>query len=143
MSLGEQPVLLVELERDLRDLGEPVGGWAAELHRRGVAVVVDDLDRPAVDRSSARAIYAEARTRREAAARKREVAEAAAIEKDREFRSTLPVGIPAGAVPEGVSAAQWAMLNDPDRGKQRRESVLDHALAHRDGAVFHPIGGES
>jgi hypothetical protein len=56
--MPEQVVLLVELERDL---GAPAAGWVAELGRRGVDVVEDDLGRAAVDRAVARALFAEAR----------------------------------------------------------------------------------
>jgi hypothetical protein len=61
------------------------------------------------------------------------------IAADQEFRASLPAGIPAGAVPDGISAGQLMMLSDPMPGS-RRESVVQHALANPDGAiVYHPI----
>jgi hypothetical protein len=133
--MPEQPVLLVELERDL---GAPADGWSRELDRRGVAVIEDDLGRPAVDRATARALFAEARSQQEAAAVKAAMLEEAAIQKDLAFRAGLPGGVPASLVPEGVTAGQLMMLADPDRQSGRRQSVLDHALSGG-GIIFHPI----
>jgi hypothetical protein len=134
--MAAEPVLLVELERDI---AVPAGGWVAELDRRGVEVIEDDLGRPAVDRAVARAIYAEARQQQEAVARRREEIERRLIAADEARRAALPRGIPAGMVPPHVSAAQMMMAADPFPA-ERRESVLEHALAHADGAiVFHPL----
>jgi hypothetical protein len=135
-----EPVPLSELERDLP---APADGWAAELDRRGVAVVLDDLGRAAVDRATARALFAEHRENEARMARKRAEADRRAVEADQRFRARLPAGIPAGAVPEGISAGQLMMLSDPMQGS-RRQSVLEHALEHPSGAiVYHSIGGES
>lgn len=57
-------------------------------------------------------------------------------------RAALPRGIPVGQVPTGMSAAEMLMASDPMDQGRRRESVLEHALAHRDGAVYHPIRNE-
>jgi hypothetical protein len=55
----------------------------------------------------------------------------------------LPAGIPANAVPTGMSAAELMMASDPFPAS-RRQSVLEHALEHPSGAtVFTPVGGES
>ena len=136
--MPEQPVLLVELERDL---GAPPLGWPSELAGRGVVVFEDDLGRAAVERSAARAIYAEHREQQEAAARRRAEIERRVIEADERFRDSLPAGIPAGAVPEGVTPGMLLMLSDPMQGPRRR-SVLEDALAN-DGTVYHPIREES
>jgi hypothetical protein len=135
-----EPVPLTELERDLP---APAAGWAAELDRRGVAVVLDDLGRAAVDRATARVLFAEHREQQEAAARRRAEIEQRAIEADQRFRASLPAGVPAGAVPEGISGGQLMMLSDPMQGS-RRQSVLEHALEHPDGAlIFHPINEDA
>ena len=64
------------------------------------------------------------------------------VEADQRFRASLPKGIPAGMVPDGISAGQLMMAADPMQGS-RRESVVHHALANPDGAlIYHPIGGE-
>jgi hypothetical protein len=66
------------------------------------------------------------------------------IEADRAFRASLPAGIPAGAVPEGVSAGLLMMLSDEDAQRARRQSVVEHSLEHPAGAiVYTPIGGDS
>ncbi len=137
--MPEQPVLLAELERDLP---VPAVGWAAELAGRGVAVVLDDLGRAAVERSIARAIYAEHFEAEARTARKRAELEQRAVEADQRFRASLPAGIPAGAVPEGISAGMLMMLSDPMQGA-RRESVLEHALANGGTVAYHPVREES
>jgi anti-sigma factor RsiW len=136
---AEQPVLLVELERDL---GERPLGWVAELDRLGVEVVEDDLGRPAISRSSARAVYAEARAADARAARRRAEIERRVIAADEARRAALPKGIPAGAVPAGMTAAELLMASDPFAAT-RRQSVVEHALEYPGGAtVYTPVGGE-
>jgi hypothetical protein len=120
------------------DLPVPAAGWPDEL------VVLDDVGRPSVDVSVARSLLAEARERQEVAARKRAEIEQEAVEKDRQFRASLPAGVPAGQVPEGISAGMLMMLSDSERQGSRRETVLEHALQHRDGAiVYHPINEDA
>jgi hypothetical protein len=134
--MGEPPVLLVELERDL---GERPLGWAAELQAKGVAVFEDDLGRPAIDRSSARAIYSEHRAQREAADRRRVEVEQQAVEKDQAFRNSLPRGVAQDQVPVGVSPGLALMLSDPQHQTARRESPVEHALQNSGSAVYHPL----
>ena len=139
-SMTAAPVLLAELERDL---GAPPTGWAAELERRSIAVITDDLGRPAITRDAARSLFAERREQEAAAARAREELERRLVAADEARRAALPRGIPAGAVPTGMSAAELLMLSDPFPAV-RRESVLEHSLANPDGAlIYHPVGGES
>jgi hypothetical protein len=135
---------LVPLSELSLDLAVPATGWAAELSRRGIETVVDDIGRPAIARSDARDLLTERREQQEAAARHREQVEQRAIEADRLFRQQLPPGVPAGAVPPGVTAGLLMMLSDPANQGSRRESVLEHSLAHPAGEIlFHPIGGEA
>jgi hypothetical protein len=138
--MTDQPVPLSELERDLP---APAAGWAAELAGRGVAVVLDDLGRPSIPRDVARDLFAERREQQEEAARRRAEIERRVIEADQAFRASLPAGIPAGAVPEGMSAGMLMMAADPMPGS-RRESMVEHALQHPSGSIiFHPINEES
>jgi hypothetical protein len=123
---AEQPVLLVELERDLP---VPADGWAAELSRRGVEIVQDDLGRLAVDRATARVLFAEHREQQEAAARRRAEIERRVIAADEARRAALPKGIPMSEVPPGMTAAALMMASDPFPAT-RRTSVLEDALAH-------------
>jgi hypothetical protein len=61
------------------------------------------------------------------------------IAADEAFRASLPAGVPAGMVPEGMSAGMLMMAADPMPGS-RRQSVLEHALEHPAGAiVYTPI----
>jgi hypothetical protein len=65
------------------------------------------------------------------------------IEADQAFRASLPAGIPATAIPTGVSAAELLMLSDPMPGS-RRQSVIEHSLEHPDGAiVYTPINEDA
>jgi hypothetical protein len=62
---------------------------------------------------------------------------------DEARRAALPKGIPANAVPEGMSAGLLMMAADPMPGS-RRQSVLEHALEHPAGAiVYTPINDEA
>ena len=84
----------------------------------------------------------EQRQRQQIAAQHRERVEAEAVARDQAFRANLPRGIPAGHVPDGVTAGALMMLSDPMDQGRRRVSVLEHALAHEDNAVYHPIDGD-
>jgi hypothetical protein len=133
----EQVVPLSELARDLP---EPAAGWPVELGRRGVVVAADDLGRPAISRDEARVLYAEHREQEEEAARRREEIERRAVEADQRFRAALPRGIPAGQVPEGMTAGLLMMAADP-MVAARRTSVVEDALAHA-GTIYHPLQPE-
>jgi hypothetical protein len=71
------------------------------------------------------------------AARKREEIERRAIAADAARRAALPRGIPAALVPDGVPAGLWAMLNDPDRVRSKRQTVLEHSLENPAGAIVY------
>jgi hypothetical protein len=60
-----------------------------------------------------------------------------AVEEHQRFRASLPAGIPAGAVPDGISAGQLMMLSDPDAQRSRRQSVLEHSLENPAGAIVY------
>jgi hypothetical protein len=120
------------------------GGWPAELDRRDIPVVLDDIGRWSISRAAARDLLMENRENEARKARKAAVLERRAIEADQAFRESLPVGISAGVVPEGLSAAQLMMLSDPDREKSKRQTVVEHALANPAGAiVFHTVEGSA
>jgi hypothetical protein len=133
--MPERPVPLSELERDLP---APADGWAAELDRRGVVVIEDDLGRASVERWVARNLFAEQREQQEVAARRRAAAEQRAIEAHQKFRDSLPGGIPVSAEVPGLTPAQLMMAADPMRGA-RRENPLEHALQNSGSAVYHPL----
>jgi hypothetical protein len=138
--MPNEPVPLSELERDLP---EPADGWAAALAARGAEIIEDDIGRPAVARSVARQLLAEHRSQQEETARRRVEIEQRAIEADQRFRASLPSGIPAGAVPAGMTAAQLLMAADPFPTK-RRQSVLEHSLEHPAGAlIYTPVNEEA
>jgi ParB-like chromosome segregation protein Spo0J len=139
-SMPEQPVPLSELSRDLP---EPAAGWAAEMAARGVEVVLDDLGRAAISRRAARLLFTEHLAQEELAARRRAEVEEQVVAADAARRAALPRGIPAGSLPEGVSAGLAMMLADPERQESKRESVLEHSLNHPAGAlVYHSLQPE-
>ena len=139
--MPEQAVPLSQLGLDLP--APAAGGWAAELERRGIAVFEDDLGRPAIERSTARALFAEHRETEARNARLRAEIEERAVEAHQRLVASLPPGIPLGSTPEGVSPGLAMMLADSERQRTRRESPLEHALQNSGNPVYHPIREES
>ena len=96
----KQLVPLSVLELDLPAPGE---GWAAYLADRDISITIDDIGRASVARSDARRLFDE---KRESEARAREhaaVVERQAIEADQRLRASLGVGLPAAAIPHGMT----------------------------------------
>jgi hypothetical protein len=115
------------------DLEPPsVGGWAAYLTGRGIAIVLDHIGRSAISSADARQLLDE---QREAEAHAREVMErreAQLIQQDRLRRANMPTGIPASVVPDGMTAAEAMMLTaEPRRPRSVREQLLEKELSHR------------
>jgi hypothetical protein len=137
-SMTAEPVPLSQLGLDVP---EPPAGWVFELERRGIPIVLDDIGRPSISRDAARDLLAKRHEQQQAAARRREAIERRVIEADQRFRASLPAGIPAGAVPEGISAGQLMMLSDPMQGS-RRESVVADALKNDGRLIYRPIRDE-
>jgi hypothetical protein len=120
------------------DIDAPGNGWAAHLAEKGINVVLDDVGRLCVARGDARQLFTE---RRQHEARAREIAsanEAAAVERDRAWRASLPKGAACYDIPAGVLPAS-ALLQAAKDSQPRRQSVLQHALSHEDGMMFHPL----
>jgi hypothetical protein len=135
------PANLIPISHLALDLPEPpVGGWVAYLSGRGLEVLTDDIGRPAVSRADARQLFDE---QREEEARRREVRERqeqAAVEADRVRRASVWGGLPASAIPEGVSAASAMFAADRD-ARPRRQSPLQHALDQRGRYCLPPHPG--
>jgi hypothetical protein len=126
------PISVLALDLDL-----PIGSWTLYLEGRGVAVLQDDIGRPAITRADARWLILE---RREAEARAREVAERMDAEREAQRLAQLPAGLPADQVPTGMTPAMAMVAADPDLARRpRRTSVLEEQLAGG-GLVFHPLG---
>jgi hypothetical protein len=111
ISVSHRDTDLVPLSYLELDLPTPVSGWQIELGRRGIEILTDDIGRPSISRDAVRQLLDEQREnelrQREAAARM----EAQAIEQDRQFRASLPVGqawydMPAGQLPASVMLQQ-------------------------------------
>jgi hypothetical protein len=145
---GDEPAAdLVPVSHLELDLAAPVDGWLAELERRGVEIVEDDIGRQAVARDVARMLISE---HRENLARQREAVERnerLAEQRDREFRARLWGGIPADHLPIGVAPAA-AMLQAAKDLQPKRMTPLQHALSNTGEMVYHslspvPDGDES
>jgi hypothetical protein len=115
------------------DLSAPPLGWNFYLAGRGVEITLDDIGRAAISRADARQLLDE---HREAEARNREVMERREqqfIQQDQLRRATLPTGIPAGLVPDGMTGAEAMLLageSSGPRAKSVREQLLERELAH-------------
>jgi hypothetical protein len=119
----------------VRSPRDAVDVLAAEL---GAVVVLDDLGRRCVTRSTARGLFAE---RDEAERRRREVEQrhqAEAVEQA--ARNPVWTGVSV-SVPDGISAAS-VMLQAARDALPRRQSVLEHALANEGEFEYTPVERE-
>jgi hypothetical protein len=129
---------LVPISHLALDLPEPVGGWAGYLKGRGIEVLTDDIGRPSIARADARQLFDEHRASEAEKARRRKLAEAQAVADDQLRRAQIWGGVPAEALPVGVSASS-VMLQAARDAQPKRQSVLQHALANSGEMVFHLI----
>jgi hypothetical protein len=107
----------------------------------GDRVILDDLGRRCIGRDMARELFAE---RAEAEQRQREVQQRNETQLAELVANNVPRrGVPADQIPDGVLPAQ-AMLQAARDAEPRRQSVLEEALANRDGSLtLHRIRDES
>jgi hypothetical protein len=137
----EPPEPVVPLSHLELDLPAPVEGWATYLADRGISITIDDVGRASVSRSDARQLLTE---QREAEVRRREKAaelERQLVERDRQFRASLGRGIPADAIPAGMTYAEAVASAELDGQAYRpRASVVEDLLDNSGGLTFHSIG---
>ena len=119
------------------DLAEPAEGWSNFLGRRAIKTIPDDLGRDSITRGDARRLLDEQREQELRQAARRRLAEQEAVEADERRRAQIWQGVPAAALPPGASPAS-VMLQAAKDSQPRRQSVLQHALAH-DGLTYHPL----
>jgi hypothetical protein len=127
------PLSVLEL-----DLAAPPLVWNVYLAGRGIAVVDDDIGRPAVARANARMLVAE---QGEAEARGREKAaelERQTIEADQLRQAQIWKGVAADRIPDGLDPAT-AMLAAAHDARPRRTSLSQEALAG-ESLTFHSFG---
>jgi hypothetical protein len=122
------------------DLDTPAQGWAAHLATRDIEIVLDDLGRAAVTRTDARRLFV---GRAEHEAKRAEFLAAAdrqAEEFDRQWRAQLGVGIPASAIPAGMSYAEAMFANELNSHayQPRRRSMAEDLFDNSGELVFHP-----
>jgi hypothetical protein len=125
---GRNHLDLVPLSHLSLDLPAPATGWQAELERRGIKVVTDDIGRQAVSRGDARQLFDEHRDNEARKAQMREAAERQAVESDRQWRAQLSRGVPWYEVPDGVLPVVAMTAADHDT-QPKRTSPLQEALA--------------
>jgi hypothetical protein len=123
------------------DIEQPSAGWTAYLAGRDIAITTDDIGRPAIARVDARQLLTE---RAEHEARRAEFiarADEAAIQFDREWRAQLGVGVPASAIPAGMSATEAMFANElaSHAYQPRRTSMAEDLFDNSGGLTFHPI----
>jgi hypothetical protein len=137
----ESPVPLSHLQLDL---GEPVEGWRPFLADRHIEIVTDDLGRLSVARDDARRLFDEHHDNEVRKAELRAAAEKRAIEADQRFRASLGVGVPASAIPAGMTYAEAVVQAGLDSLTYRpgRRSLVEDAL-DGSGITFHPIQHEA
>jgi len=133
------PVPLSVLELDL---SAPPLGWNFYLAGRGVEITLDDIGRAAISRADARQLLDE---HREAEARNREVMERREqqfIQQDQLRRASLPSGIPAGMVPDGMTGAETMILaGEKRRPRSVHEQLLEKELSHTEPELIYQSFG--
>jgi hypothetical protein len=137
------PADLVPISHLALDLDVPPNDWAAFLAGRNIEITLDDVGRAAISRVAARQLFDE---QREAEVRRRERAaelERQAVEQDRLRRASLPAGIPAALVPDGLAPAEAMMLageSSAPRARSVREQLLERELGFGESMEFHSFG---
>jgi hypothetical protein len=133
---------LIPLSHLSLDLPVPATGWLAELERRGIEVLDDDLGRPSVARGAVRMLIAEERQREQLRRDKAAAAEKAAVAADEQFRARLWAGVRADRMPSDARPSD-VMLAAAKDALPRRRSVLEEALANDSGMTFHSLAPTS
>jgi len=110
-DLSPEPIPLSVLDLDL---SAPVGGWRAFLADRHIEIVVDDLGRSSVSRNDARRLFDEHRDEELRKAEVRAASERRAVEADQQFRASLGAGVPASAIPAGMTYAAAVLSAELD-----------------------------
>ena len=122
------------------DLPAPGEGWAAYLADRGISITIDDIGRAAVARSDARQLFDEKREREAQAREHAAVVERQAIEADQRFRASLGVGLPAAAIPHGMTYGEVVASAELDSQQYRpRATLVEDLLGNSDDLTFHSL----
>ena len=119
------------------DLSVPAEGWHAYLSSRSIEIFIDDLGRSAIARVDARRLFDEHRENEARKAEMRAVAEREAIESDRQWRASLPHGLPWYDVSDGVLPVV-AMTQAARDAQPKRLSPLQEALSGQ-SLTYHPL----
>jgi hypothetical protein len=144
VALEERPTDLVPLSALTVEgfgwggfVASPLDAIAALAAQLDGEVELDDLGRRCVTREVARRLFAE---RAAAEAKRQEMQERLDAEYlERAAANPVWPGIPADQIPDGVAPA-LAMLTAAKDAHPKRQSVLEHALQDRDGAIeYFPI----
>ena len=128
---------LIPLSHFELDHPRPGEGWSSFLGRRGMTLRPDDIGRDSIRRSDAQILLHEQRANELRAAKRRQVAEAEAVEADQRRRASIWKGLDATRLPPGSRASE-ALLAAARDAQPRRQSVLQHALSNEGALEFHP-----
>jgi hypothetical protein len=134
-------VPLSVLALDLAD--PPPEGWHLYLARRGTAITLDDIGRPSIDRGDARMLLTAKREAEAQQAQFRAEQDRRAEQQDRLHRASLPAGIPAGLIPDGLAPAEAMVLageSSGPRAKSVHEQLLESEFGSGDSMMYHSFG---
>lgn len=128
---------LIPLSHFELDHPRPAEGWPNYLGKRAIAFRPDDLGRDCICRQDARRLLDEQRANELRKAKLRQLAEQEAVEADRQWRASLPRGLPWYEIPDGVPAVV-AMTAADKAAQPKRLSPLQEALSGS-SMTFHPL----
>ena len=136
------PEPLIPLSHIGLELEAPPNGWVLHLERRGIAVLTDDIGRRAISRSDAKQLLDEKHAEDVRKAAFRALREREAVEADQRRRAQWGQGIPASAIPSGMSYAEAVhaaeLASQPYRPRTSvAEDLLDNGGS---GLTFHSLG---
>jgi hypothetical protein len=132
---------LIPLSHLALDLPVPAEGWPDYLGRRAIAFVPDDLGRDCVRRQDARRLLDEQRADELRKAKLAKLAEAEAVEADRQWRASLPHGVPWYEIPDGVPPVVAMTAAAKAEQPRRTPSQTEWLFGEVDEMVFHSLQG--
>jgi hypothetical protein len=135
------PVELIPVSHLALDLPEPAEGWAVFLGSRGISFRSDSIGRDAVTVGDARRLLDERRADELRKQRHLALVEQEVIEADRLWRAQIWRGVPADALPVGVSASS-AILQAAKDAQPRRRSMIEESFAGQ-SMTYHSLADDA
>jgi hypothetical protein len=135
-----EPADLIPLSHFALDHPQPSEGWSNFLGRRGITLRPDDIGRDSIRRSDAQKLLHEQRANELRAAKLRQLAEAEAEEASQRQLAQISKGVPAAALPEGMTPATAMLLGGQDETPRRKSPVAE--MLDGDSLTFHSYGDQ-